>query len=488
MALAIASLLAPLRATPVVQASGASTPHQAAGSLPIGGSPLQIGDRGPAVAVLQGDLSQFGDAPGPVDGIFGPLTRAALERFQRAQHLPPTGVMNGSTFLRIRTSLGLNAPHEPGQPVSMMPTPGKTAPAAVPSPGDRARTTLASHASISPRQPGDGTQARHAPHTPSSTAPVAPHTGGILAYWAVWGSNTADLADLRAHAHQIGWLSPYWYTLEGNATLSPREDDQSQVLALARSLGVRVIPMINEGSGVASLLSSAPGRSAAVAAVAALLRAHPDMSGVMIDFELLPAGAKSALTAFIAALRATLPAALAVGIAVMPKSSSPGPSYAQVFDYAQLGRFANIVQIMTYDRHSPSSGPGPISPNDWVSRVAQFAASVIPPAKVYLGVPGYGYDWTAGGATTTVTDPEAAAEAAQRGITPALQASSGELHFQYRGAAGGLHTVWFESPSGIAAKAQMVAHLGLGGLALWTLGDEQPSFWPAAAAGGAPPG
>jgi soluble lytic murein transglycosylase-like protein len=49
------------------------------------------------VAALQVALRAHGLAPGPVDGVRGPLTRAALVRFQRAKGLSPDGRMDRAT-------------------------------------------------------------------------------------------------------------------------------------------------------------------------------------------------------------------------------------------------------------------------------------------------------------------------------------------------------------------------------------------------------
>lgn len=53
---------------------------------------LRSGDRGAAVALLQTGLNRAGYGKLDPDGIFGPLTAAAVERFQRAQGLRPDGI------------------------------------------------------------------------------------------------------------------------------------------------------------------------------------------------------------------------------------------------------------------------------------------------------------------------------------------------------------------------------------------------------------
>ena len=76
-------------------------------SGPIGSTTLSRGDSGFAVRVLQGDLSQFGDYSGAVDGRFGPATAAALQKFQGAHGLSASGVMDAATFQAIKVALGL---------------------------------------------------------------------------------------------------------------------------------------------------------------------------------------------------------------------------------------------------------------------------------------------------------------------------------------------------------------------------------------------
>lgn len=57
-----------------------------------------------AVEAVQNRLQNSGAYAGPVDGVWGPDSQAALERFQSAHQLQPTGTVNEVTA----TALGLN--------------------------------------------------------------------------------------------------------------------------------------------------------------------------------------------------------------------------------------------------------------------------------------------------------------------------------------------------------------------------------------------
>jgi peptidoglycan hydrolase-like protein with peptidoglycan-binding domain len=51
-----------------------------------------------AVKLLQQRLKAKGISPGPVDGIFGPKTDAAVRKFQRREHLVVDGIVGPVTW------------------------------------------------------------------------------------------------------------------------------------------------------------------------------------------------------------------------------------------------------------------------------------------------------------------------------------------------------------------------------------------------------
>ena len=64
---------------------------------------LVQGSDGPSVRELQARLDQGGEALA-IDGVFGPLTRAAVVRFQRARGLAPDGIVGPMTWGALDTA------------------------------------------------------------------------------------------------------------------------------------------------------------------------------------------------------------------------------------------------------------------------------------------------------------------------------------------------------------------------------------------------
>lgn len=92
---------------------------------------LQRGSRGPAVRVLQESLTKLGYKPGPVDGIFGPLTEEAVKTFQDDWHIDADGIVGPVTWGAIAKALAAQSPPAasgiPGEPADL-PAPEKHAP------------------------------------------------------------------------------------------------------------------------------------------------------------------------------------------------------------------------------------------------------------------------------------------------------------------------------------------------------------------------
>jgi spore germination protein len=120
-----------------------------------------------------------------------------------------------------------------------------------------------------------------------------------------------------------------------------------------------------------------------------------DYKGVLIDFEGLQPEDRQHFNRFIKELAAKLhPSGMRVAIAVPPMQGDRFPEYHAAYDYRTLGKHADIIFLMTYDWHWPGGHPGPIAPIGEIRQTVEYAISVIPKSKVWMGIPLYAYDWT----------------------------------------------------------------------------------------------
>jgi peptidoglycan hydrolase-like protein with peptidoglycan-binding domain len=128
---------------PDAAADTAAQPQQQALPGQPGADPAVIRD-------VQQALNQAGHEAGPVDGVWGPQSRSAMESFQRQQGIEPTGLINllslqalGLTDVatQLEGEIGLGEPAGAGvaQPAPVVPGPAEPAPGtpgtAQPAPG-----------------------------------------------------------------------------------------------------------------------------------------------------------------------------------------------------------------------------------------------------------------------------------------------------------------------------------------------------------------
>ena len=78
---------------------------------------LRSGDRGPQVVRLQELCAASGRDPGPIDGIFGPATRRAVEKLQGEQSLVRDGVVGPDTWSALLAAQPLVRLGSRGRPV-----------------------------------------------------------------------------------------------------------------------------------------------------------------------------------------------------------------------------------------------------------------------------------------------------------------------------------------------------------------------------------
>jgi spore germination protein len=108
--------------------------------------------------------------------------------------------------------------------------------------------------------------------------------------------------------------------------------------------------------------------------------------------------------------------------------------------------------------------------------------SVIPPNKILMGMPTYGYDWPLpympkGEWARRVSPQEAIRIAAQRGAVINYNTQVQAPYFNYYDDQGIQHIIWFEDARSVRAKLLLVNRYGLRGVSYWVLGVPFPQNW-----------
>lgn len=207
-------------------------------------------------------------------------------------------------------------------------------------------------------------------------------------------------------------------------------------------------------------------------------------SALDIDFEFIPGQFRDAYVSFVSKTRVKLnELGYFVSVALPPKISSDqqGLLYEGI-DYAGLGEAADSVFLMTYEWGYKYGPPMAVAPVPSVKRVLDYAASVIPLGKIYMGIPNYAYDWPLPyerGVTVaeTIGNTQAVRRAYDYGTEILFDEQSKAPYYYYTDESGIEHVVWFEDVRSVIAKYDLIREYGFRGAGYWNLMREFRQNW-----------
>ncbi len=289
-----------------------------------------------------------------------------------------------------------------------------------------------------------------------------------------------DESILRATLPYLSDMTVFTYGFREDGSLIPAEDER--VLEIARPYGVGALLLISTltDEGVfnnrlsSALFADPTARAALIDNLLDTVRTK-GYRGVEVDFEYLSREDAPGYVAFLSELKTALAAeGYLLFVALAPKTSAdqPGLLY-EGHDYGGIGEVADAVILMTYEWGYQFGPPGAVAPLPSVERVVQYAISEIPPEKILLGVPNYGYDWplpfVQGETEARGIGNVAAVElAAEQGVSIEFDRSAKAPFFTYT-QDGTDHVVWFENAESIAEKLALADRYGLRGISIWNV-------------------
>lgn len=311
---------------------------------------------------------------------------------------------------------------------------------------------------------------------------VAPGVGlDVLGYLPEWQGSGANQA-FMGHPRSVTAIAPLWFTVRATGAIATvGRQNEAQLVAFAHRYHDKVLALFTNAGGNDAILWN-PLRDRVATAIRNIVLAD-HLDGVNIDFESLSPRDRGPLTLFVEAVRNRLgPLGRLTTVAVGPKTTAglQGNPEGYAYDYAKLAALASQVVVMTYDNHTPGSAPGPVAPLPWVQRCLDYALHRIPRHKLLLGIADYGYQWNRQDQGPSLDAAQAESLAARHGARIHWNAAADEPYFTFTGSAGP-QRVWFEDGQSMAFKIALAKAAGLGGVALWALGGQDPSAWGALA-------
>lgn len=276
-----------------------------------------------------------------------------------------------------------------------------------------------------------------------------------------------------------------WYVPEG-ASLALSHLEQAgtpcYLCVFGSASDTVTLPDGSTSSTVAAMLSTQEGQDQAIAALTNLARGY---DGLTIDFEGLRAALKEDYAAFLARLRAALPASKILNVCVQP-----GP-YLDGYDFKALGEVCNKVILMAHDYRPPQSSirvgatdtsAFALTPFSYIydalTEITDPDTGVADRSKIALALSmdttGFKLDETGAVAEAAYYRPSIATliqrlaqEDAQVTYVPAVRSS----YVRYHDENGDLYQIWFESAESVTDKINLARMFGVTGVSVWRLGN-----------------
>lgn len=328
------------------------------------------------------------------------------------------------------------------------------------------------------------------PQTPSllksrSAGTLTHKVYGWHPYWADPMAYTHY--DYSALSH-IAYFSLEVDTATGGYT-TLRGWDTTPVISYAHARGVKVtLTVTNFGSARnTELLTDTVKQWNLINTVISQLQSR-NGDGVNFDFESVPATQKANMVSFcrraVRGIKAVLPEA-EISLA------TPAVNWSDGWDLGALAGICDYLIMMGYNYYwSGSSTAGPVAPvsgenyNITKSINEDYLADGVPPGKLLLGVPWYGYDWpvtssirkaaTTGTGTSRIYNTALGLVASNTRIFDDL---TGVPYISYQTTQW--RQMWYDDSTSLQIKSNFAKDMSLAGIGIWALSYEagRPELW-----------
>lgn len=307
----------------------------------------------------------------------------------------------------------------------------------------------------------------------------------VNAFTYVFGDN--DVQNLRSTMNYLTYMTPFAYIVTEDGGLSQINDDQAIQYAISNN----IVPIMlianysvdNTGTDIAHVVLNNMEITNALLNNIINTMKEKGYRGIKFDFENILLEDREAYNNFLQMARSMLHSeGFFVSTTLAPKySDEQSGLFYEAHDYEAHGRLADYVVLMNYKWGLIEGPPRPIAPVKDIRKVLEYAVSVIPRNKIFIGLQLYAKDWIIpfqdGQQVEIISVNEAMDRAQKNRVRIYYDESSQSPFYYYIDEYGRMHEVWFEDARSLKAKFNIIKEFEIRGISYWNLVYEFAQNW-----------
>lgn len=307
-----------------------------------------------------------------------------------------------------------------------------------------------------------------------------------------FGNTKTYLSEIDKTKGNLNQVSPSFFNLNEDGSLLITNEFSSQLVSEVHKRKMKIVPFLSNHWDRELGRAALHNRVALSKQIADFIEKN-NLDGVNIDIENVTDEDRDAYTDLVRLIRSQVPKDKQVSVAVAANPYGWTEGWHGSYDYKALAKVSDYLFIMAYDEHYEGGPPGPVASIDWVEQSIKYALDQgIPNKKIVLGIPFFGRYWkdgsTTGGDGVPANQVDALVAKYKGVVTYDKEAQSPKaiitikqgdplpvIHgYQLQ---PGSYTFWYENPTSIKAKVDLVNKYKLMGTGSWSLGDENVQIW-----------
>lgn len=300
-------------------------------------------------------------------------------------------------------------------------------------------------------------------------------------------NNKYGLTNFKKYNSKIDIIAPQIYTVGYDLKIKKVSSSDKKIISEAKKKRTKVMPLIVNANFDKSLMSEILASQTVQDEIIDFMIKEAKKNkyiGWQFDFENINHFDRDYYTAFAKKAYEELKENdLQFSVAVVVRSKDYDPNsqnqdWSSAYDYKKLAENADFLSLMTYDE--PYSD-GPVASLPYVNRTLDYMLKQAPAEKLSLGIPAYCWQWQGEPKEKVASVTYDLAKKAYRKVKDKKKTNTfdeiyGAEKFSFT-RDGIKNEIWCDNAKSWEIKLGIVENLGLRGISVWALGQEDKDVW-----------